>query len=61
MILGGDTSHAERTHHATQNDRSGTLDIVVEAEILVLIPSQGWEGIFEIFELYDNSRISVAC
>jgi hypothetical protein len=58
VVLAGQTGALDSVDHTAENHGAGTLDVVIEAGVRIPIPLECGEGILEVLELDDNTRIS---
>lgn len=55
LVLGVYLGLADSVDNTSKNDGTGSLDIVVEASIHVLVLGKRWEGVLEVLELDDDA------
>lgn len=55
VVLWRNARSLDGIYHTAQDDGSSSLDIIVETSVVVPVFFEGWEGILEVFKLYNNT------
>lgn len=56
VVLAGQAGALDGVHHAAENHRASTLDVVIEAGVRVPVTLECGEWILEVLELDDNTK-----